>query len=177
MSKIDQLIQDLQLKKKKLDYLIYIQDILKGDTRCIDFMDVKEEVLNKLELPIKSLMAEIEGDAVPEEKAPISTENQRILNDLAEKLKTGQVPKKATQSSAFNNPELVTPPEQPLGPQEKMDFAMDNRHLAAKTVSVFQGPGSPSEGPVVGLDAPFVLVQTPGGVVKALLGNISIKEF
>lgn len=180
MSKIDTLIQQLQEKKKKLDYLVYIKDLLKGDQRCLDFVEVQEEVLEKLLPLIDQLSSEIE-DSV--ESAPPTSISNNPFSDVelnALKLIASKVAEKSGQSS-------VSPPKPPsnkkdhLPPPDKMSFAMDNRHLASKKVRVLDKDSDQvlTTGTVVGLDSPNVIVKTIEGhtiavpLNKIILGEIA----
>lgn len=170
MSKIDDLIKALQNKKKKIDYLSYIADTLKNDTKCIDFKDVKTEVLAKLEPMILELMERIEND-LPEPSAeakaastgPFSPAEADALKLMATKI-LNRGTDGVTAAPAQEQP--ATPrPERKAGPpvQDKMNFAMNNRHLANQKVSVMNDKNVQIEGTVVGLDAPNVIVKTTSG--------------
>jgi hypothetical protein len=50
-----------------------------------------------------------------------------------------------------------------LSQTDKINFAMDNRHLGNKKVRVFNDQNMDITGTVVGLDAPHVLVKTTAG--------------
>jgi hypothetical protein len=166
MSKIDTLIQQLQEKKKKLDYLEYIKDLLKGDQKCIDFLEVQEEVLNKLIPMITQLSSEIE-DSV-ETSAPAQASNGTFsASELAAlRLIASKVTEKSSQvqQPAPKAPQQNTNKDN-LPPQDKMNFAMENRHLAAKKVRVLHKETNEpfTTGTVVGLDAPYVIVKTVEG--------------
>jgi hypothetical protein len=197
MSKIDTLIQELQQKKKKLDYLEYIKDLLSGDQKCIDFLEVQEEILQKLLPLIDKLAADIEESIVSEAKPSTGTEQLtsqeiKILKGAAQKAiekatQTPDAPPAAPQSgSPYDNshPRPPAPPKKPqpkgaLPPQDKMNFAMENRHLGNKTVRVMDKNSDQiiTSGTVVGLDAPNVIVKTvEGHTIEVPLNKILLGE-
>lgn len=184
MSKIDTLIQQLQEKKKKLDYLTYIKDLLKGDQHCVDYVEVQEEVLAKLLPLVDKLASEIEDSVETESQTPnavgqFNDTELRALKMVASKLveKAGQVQEtpKQQQPPTQNNPTK----NQKLPNQDKMSFAMDNRHLANKKVRVLHKDSDEvaTTGTVVGLDAPNIVVKTVEGVtIEVPLSKILLGE-
>ncbi len=174
MSKIDKLIQELQLKKKKIDYIDYIVELLKGDTTCIDFKEVQSEVLSKVEPLLLSLKSSIENDLpqeiVEQRKSEFEPKELQILKTLASKA-MDRVQNSSTPLIEANSPFIKEiPPAQPRPPKkplmsnhDKINFAMSNRHLADKKVKFNSDEGIPITGKVVGLDAPNVVVKTDSG--------------
>lgn len=181
MSKIDALIQQLQEKKKKLDYLAYVKDLLSGDQKCVDYIEVQEEVLTKLIPLIDKLALEIEdsveGPSKPVSVGDLGQEDLSNLKMLAEKLKAG----KSKIQDTHETPKVPHKKEKKdhLPNQDKMSFAMDNRHLANKKVRVM-APDSEqivTTGTVVGLDAPNVIVKTvEGPTIDVPLNKILLGE-
>jgi hypothetical protein len=169
MSKIDDLIKSLQTKKKKIDYLSYIADILKNDTKCIDYKEVKAEVLGKLEPLILGLMERIESDlaesAIDTDSvlAPLTKVRVDALVLMADRILTkGTTPiatVEATPATTTARQERQSVSDVP----DKMNFAMNHRHLANQKVSVMNDQNVTIEGLVVGLDAPNVIVKTTSG--------------
>jgi hypothetical protein len=168
MSNIDQQIKALQLKKKKIDYISYIADLIKQDTKCIDFKDVQKEVIEKIEPFLLQLMESIEKDTavVNAEVIPFSKEEEQILKTIA--ARAIQKAPATTPSSGYN--QEIPPPVPPkrsessqLANADKMNFAINNRHLANKRVQVMNDQNAQIFGTVVGLDAPHVLVKTETG--------------
>jgi hypothetical protein len=174
MSSIDQQIKALQLKKKKIDYLNYIADLIKNDTKCLDFKDVQKEVVDKFEPFILQLMDSIEKDTtlLLQDVGAFSAEEMSVLKILAQKALTKNITS-ATGSVTPNNgafgtdtpgqPPQKKPDQRILSNHDKMNFAMDNRHLGNKRVQVLNDQNSPIFGIVVGLDAPNVVVKTETG--------------
>jgi len=167
MSNIDAQIKALQLKKKKIDYVSYIADLVKNDTKCIDYKDVQKEVVEKIEPFLLKLMEAIENDT------EVSTEAQPTLSKEeldAVKLVANKILNKtpAPPQGGFNQ-EIPAAPQKPLPPKnemshnDKMNFAMNNRHLGNKRVQVLNDQNAPIFGTVVGLDAPHVVVKTETG--------------
>lgn len=164
MSKIDDLIKQLQLKKKKIDYINYIDDLLSKDKHCIDFAPVKEEVLALIKPVLVKLSKEIEDGVTSEEskKDNLSTEDLQLLKTLAEKAKariSGPV-----TNTVHSKPQVPVKREA-LTNKDKLAFAMENRGLADKLVLVDNGDNTTLEGRVVGLDAPNVIIRTDNGSV------------
>lgn len=163
MSKIDKLIQELQLKKKKIDYLTYIKELLTGDQHCVDFVEVQEEVLGKLTPLIDKLSESIESDVEMNTETLFSKETVETLKLLAEKVKQRKEapPAPADPMTKVDNPQPQKKPA--VAHQDKLAFAIDNRHLSAKNVRVLNDRNMDVTGTVVGLDAPHVIVKTSQG--------------
>lgn len=180
MSKINALIQELQLKQKKIDYLNYIKDLLKGDQKCVDYIEVQDEVLSKLIPHIEQLAKQIE-DGASAEQTPISglTEDQvKVLAMVADKAKgkinaaSETTPKQSNQ----NLPQPQVPKRQVMSNNDKMSFAMENRHLANREVQVANDQNMIVKGKVVGLDAPFVIVKTDTGpTIQVPIEKVSLQ--
>lgn len=168
MSNIDAQIKALQLKKKKIDYVSYIADLVKNDTKCIDFKDVKDEVVTKIEPFLLKLMTAIETDSdVPDEDSnpQFSDKEREALKIVAQKvLNKGVEPQTPVSNNQPYSKEQTPPaPKKPEKVMDKMSFALDNRHLANKQVQVINDKNVKITGTVVGLDAPFVIVKTDSG--------------
>ncbi len=116
--------------------------------------------------------------------ADVKNEVILMLIDFVERavqsIETGtpvEAPKPAPAFKAEPATPASTPkkPEDNVGPNDKLSFAMDNRHLAGKTVSVANDKSIVITGKVVGLDAPFVLVKTDTGpTIKVPLDKVSL---
>lgn len=164
MSKIDTQIKELLAKKKKVDYINYVLDLVKNDTKCIDFSEVKTEIVAQIEPHLLKLIEQIESDVLTESKDTkqlISEEDLEILKLLANKVKS----KDSIEPKKVNNPPPKQNNQQHASTQDKMNFALNNRHLAGKRVQVINDQNIDLHGKVVGLDAPFVLVETDTGPV------------
>lgn len=177
MSNIDAQIKALQLKKKKIDYLTYVTDLVKNDTKCIDFKEVKDEVVKKILPFLKELAAAIEQDIEVKPKTDelaFSQDESKALKAIAAKILNKTEPVPPSQNGAFSQ---ETPSQVPqaqasvqakkqaegLSTSDKMNFAMNNRHLADKRVQVMNDQNAQIFGKVVGLDAPYVIVKTETG--------------
>ncbi len=174
MSKIQEQIKALQLKQKKIEYVSYIADLIKNDTKCIDFKEVQSEIVSKLEPFLLDLMTEIETDSQPkktkdseifteEEVATLKAVAQKINSKPTQSVAPAQP--QAPSNSPYNQEPPAQKPAQPqsLSNQDKMSFALANRHLADKRVEVMNDQNVKIYGKVVGLDAPFVVVKTETG--------------
>lgn len=164
MSNIDAQIKALLLKKKKIDYVSYIADLVKNDTKCLDFKDVKDEVVSKIEPFLLTLMTSIEADGEQQKTESKSSFDEKELQAL--KIIASKVLNKAaeTPNTPFQpTPPAPTPKKEELSNNDKMNFAMNNRHLANKRVQVINDTNVQVFGLVVGLDAPFILVKTETG--------------
>lgn len=172
MSKIQEQIKALQLKQKKIEYVSYIADLIKNDTKCVDFKEVQAEIVAKMEPFLLDLMTEIETDT-PVKKTKESdtfTEEQIItLKAIADKINSkpaqpAQAQPQGSSNGPYNQEQAPAPvPASSLSNQDKMSFALANRHLADKRVEVMNDKNVKIFGKVVGLDAPFVVVKTETG--------------
>lgn len=178
MSKIQDQIKELQLKQKKLDYISYVSDLLKNDKHCVDFKDIKEEILSQIDPFLLNLMERIESGTVTE-AAPakiattgLNSDETAVLKVLAveaaKRMSGGTVPtqqRPAQPSSPYSSMDgTPPPPKKPItNTHDKMSFAMDNRHLGGKRVQVINDKNVDVRGVVVGLDAPLVIVKTDTG--------------
>lgn len=166
MSNIDAQIKALLLKKKKIDYVSYIADLIKNDTKCVDFEDVQKEIVSRIEPFLLELMTAIENDVEVSVAPKIDPERQKALLELADKVLAAKKNPKSQNEPSRNEPFAPTPktPQKPIvSNQDKMSFALDNRHLGGKRVQVENDTNSDVKGTVVGLDAPYVVVKTDQG--------------
>lgn len=164
MTAIDQKLQklreqekQLQLEKKKIEFLTHILSSSK-DYNHPDFSEIKESVISMLSLFIDKAIGSIESGT------ELSFENKKeIIENKSEPIK---------QESSKNNVDRADPM---ISAHEKASFALDNRHLAGKVVSIENDKNLVVKGTVVGLDAPFVLVKTETGpIIKVPLNKVSI---
>lgn len=156
MSKIDQLIAELQLKKKKVLFLEHILTSAK-DFEDEDFKEVKDDVVQLLEKFTKETIAEIEDGEKPLTKQP-------------------EKPVETKVEQPTKKPEQNTSKEPAMSVHEKATFAMANRHLAGKKVDVLNDKNAQIVGEVVGLDAPYVIVKTDTGHrIKVPVDNINVR--
>lgn len=152
MSKIDTLIAELQLKKKKVEFLEHILTSAK-DYDHEAFAEVKSEVVEMLENFTKNSIAQIEDGGLP---------------------KRAETPAQpAPKETPAPSPRKVTE----LSIHEKASFAMDNRHLSGKEVDVLNDKNANITGEVVGLDAPYVIVKVKSGHrIKVPIDNINVRS-
>lgn len=200
MSKIQDQIRELQVKQKKIDYVSYISDLLKNDKHCIDFKDVKEEILNKIDPFLVTLIEEIENGgatqkvANPTATGPLTADETQIARALIAQAASRiagtpaaaapQRPARKSNSGPFATADGSAPPTGAtgqkaggLGTHDKMAFAMDNRHLGGKRVQVMNDKNIDLRGEVVGLDAPMVLVKTDEGpTIEVPLERIALEK-
>lgn len=162
MSKIDKLIQELQLKKKKIDYLKYIKEMLTGDQKCIDYVEVQEEVLSKL-TPLIDKLAEAIEEGVESTSTVISKEEMDSIKLLLQKVKQKESNPVQPRPESGGGTPPVKPKKDVLSQNDKINFAMDNRHLGNKKVRVLNDKNMNIVGTVVGLDAPHIIVKTEAG--------------
>lgn len=178
MSNIDAQIKALQFKKKKIDYISYIADLVKNDTKCIDFKEVKEDVVSKIEPFLLKLMTAIETDSEVSESdsnPQFSDKEREALKIVAQKVLTKESQPAPQNSGAYNREPAPPPQKKPENVQDKMSFAMDNRHLANKKVQVINDKNVTITGTVRGLDSPFVIVQTDSGpTIQVPLDKVAI---
>lgn len=174
MSKIDEQIQQLFLKKKKIDFLNHILDSAKKYDHK-DYKEVKDDVISILDGFIQSSIESIESDkeiAKSSIESQVSEEDYQILKTMIDKVKSK---KSKPKDSPYEKSKEVKDNKQYTQPQDKLSFAMDNRHLANKEVSVANDQNMIIKGKVVGLDAPHVVVKTEAGpTINVPLDKISL---
>ncbi len=181
MSKIETQIKELMLRKQKFDYIDYIIQLLSSDTTCHDYLDVKDEVLSLITPHLNSLKSSIENSSELSQNGTNSSlgkDDLEILKSLAEKVKSKtNTENKAgqDQNSPYSNegdppkpPRQKPASESPNSIQSKMNFALDNRHLANKLVRGINTQGIEISGKAVGLDAPFIIVETDSGTIHKI---------
>lgn len=162
------------LKKKKIDYINYIADLVQNDTKCVDFSDVKDDIVTAILPFLIELSESIEKDSAikSKNKEQFTDEEISVLKTVALKLltKPPEQPKpvQSVQNEPFSEPQKVVQQEakkkaQEMSNNDKMNFAMNHRHLANKRVQVINDQNVQIFGNVVGLDAPYILVKTETG--------------
>jgi hypothetical protein len=164
MQSIDSQIKTLLLKKKKIDYINYLLDLIKNDTKCIDFTEVKQEVMSQIEPFFAEVIASIETgtDIAKSVSNSFSNKEVEVLQNLVQRTL-------AKQSNPAPQTETTQKPIQPtrnlpeLSQADKLSFALANRHFANKRVQIINDQNVQINGVCVGLDAPNVLVRTDSG--------------
>lgn len=166
MSKIDEQIKKLREQEKRLEqeklkveFLTHILGSVQGYNEA-GFSSVKAEVVELLEPFITKSIEAIETG-----------------NTLEIVLKSSKVGESPAIPVVVNPAESISKKktEEPVGANEKLSFALANRHLGGKMVSVINDKNISIKGKVVGLDSPYVLVQTDTGpTIKVPLEKVSI---
>lgn len=173
MSWLDATLKQLQQKKLKVDYLKYLKEKL-IDIKNIDFTEVEKEVKDDVLAFIDSHVAMIESNEISKKEEISNIFTSEEFSAL--KLLVSKALRK--QSMPTNDP--MSPPvdpkpkpkQVPERKQDKIQFALANRHLDGKEV-VCRTPNGEVTGKVVGLDAPYVIVKTDTGhTAPVLLENI-----
>lgn len=177
MSKIAEQIQKLKEQEKRLErenrkiaFMTHILDSSRAYEHS-DFKDVKDEVVALLDNFVKKTVEAIEaGTEITITVGPPVVTAPTINVAL-------QTPK-APEQPQIQAPAQLKPKNQVedmMSPNEKLNFALDNRHLAGKKVSVINDHNIDIKGTVAGLDAPFVLVKTETGpTIKVPLDKVVV---
>lgn len=151
--------EKLKLEQLKVEFLKHIEESVISYNQPT-FASVKEDVVALVKKFVTESIVAIEGFEVK----LIPNEDKSV--NVAIAVQVQPVPVVSVKPK--------TEPE--LSPGEKMNFALDNRHLAGKKVSVLNDKNVDISGEVVGLDAPFVLVKTTTGpTIKVPLANVSLQ--
>ena len=159
MSKIDDQIKELQLKKKKIEFLNHILKSAK-DYKHKDFDDIKESVIEDLEKFVTNAIVGIENGSGVNWDGLMDQNDLAILKTMVNKVKNRPAPTPKNQPYNNSSPEKKKPV---ADPNDKLSFALNNRHLANKRVTVANDQNMQVQGEVVGLDAPNVVVRTDAG--------------
>jgi len=166
MSKIAEQIAQLKKKEKQVELLNHILESTKKYDHK-DFKEVKDEVVALLEKFVTKTIEAIESGVNP------TTSEVPVLNIAPQVPKAAEQPN--AQTAAPSKPQSNSQKPTEMSPNEKLNFAMDNRHLAGKKVSVMNDKNIDIKGSVVGLDAPYVLVKTDTGpTIKVPLERVSL---
>lgn len=167
MSKIDKLIEELQLKKTKIDYLNYLLNIIKTDEHCVDYKEIKNEMVSKIEPLLKNLITEIEDGTITEVKleGDFSKDELNTLKALAERANAKNVIVDAKPADTRPKELVLNKKEPMMSVHEKMQFSLSHRHLANASVNVMNDQNVTITGKVVGIDAPYLVIKTESGPV------------
>lgn len=181
MSNIDDQIKILQLKKKKIAFLKHILSSTKS-YRDKD-LDAKasKEVITSLSKFVDDQITIIEtGEEIIQLNGEFSEKELNALRTVASKV----LQKGVTTGRQSGSVKNESNPPKPSGPQkrpdtvetpDKLSFALENRHLAGKRVTVANDQNMTVLGEVVGLDAPNIIVKTDTGpTIQVPLGNVSL---
>lgn len=175
MSKILDRIEQLKRQQKKVDFLLHILDSAKNYNDK-DFKDVHEEVVEKLTVFVENSIKNIEDgselDSNSSSGLNLTEEQKNNLLLILDKVSKGKTIQAPANQKKLSNPVK----NNHLDKQDKLAFAMDNRHLANKKVVATNISGDKVNGTVVGLDAPYVVVRTDSGVtVQVELEQIELR--
>lgn len=184
MSKIDDLMKQLQEKKTVIEAYNLIADSLGETLKDEKFEGIREDVSGKVaEFLIREIESVEEGavQATPSQGTTpgniegLSQEQLQALVQVADKVMNKTA---APQNNPFGSGGGPVQPRKrpaPAPSQDKVKFALQNRHLENKEVTVTTESGVVN-GTVRGLDAPFVVVQTETGqTIDAPLDSIQVK--
>lgn len=148
--------EKLKLEQLKIEFLKHIEQSV-ITYNFPQFAQVKEDVVLLVKKFVADTIGVIEGLEVKVER----TGDRSI--EITAIAPTPAVPAKPKA-------------EVELSTGEKMNFALDNRHLAGKKVNVLNEKNIEIKGEVVGLDAPYVIVKTSTGpTIKVPLPNVSLE--
>lgn len=165
--KLRELEIQLALQERKIEFLNHILASAQKYNHK-DFNDVKDEVVKMLAAFVKRATEVIEGGNAE----PLLTPVPPVQKDLT--VSGGTFGPENGGPSQPVKPRLPTK-ETDVPPNVKLSFAMDNRHLSGKTVTVANDKNMVIKGKVVGLDAPYVLVATETGpTIKVPLEHVSL---
>ena len=170
MSKIDELMKQLEEKKITIEAYNLIADSLAKTLEDKKFDSVRDDVSGKIAEYIIGEIEAVEENALASQQPQVETqssvpgfsqEDLGALRILLDKVK-GKAPQNDGAFSDGGNPPQQPRKRQTNASPDKIKFALANRHLEGKVV-VFQGQNGLIEGTVRGLDAPNVVVMTTTG--------------
>lgn len=171
MSKIAEQIQKLREQEKRLERetrkVEFLTHILQSASTYehASFKDVKQDVVSLLENFVKKTIEAIEAGT--EVTITVGPPTINIIPT------TPQTPAQPQVGAAAQLQPKKT--EDRVSVAEKASFALDNRHLGGKMVSVENDKNMTIRGKVVGLDAPFVIIQTDTGpTIRVPLEKVSL---
>lgn len=157
MSKLSEKIKFLQEEEKRLERetrkVAFLNHILTSTREYNDqaFEDVKADVIELLEAFVQRAVEQIEGTT------------------------TSVAPSVQSVDTSVRKTEAPVAKVDTVGIGDKLSFALDNSHLGGKRVTVANDKNLTIVGKVVGLDAPFVIVETETGpTIKVPLDKVSL---
>jgi hypothetical protein len=182
MSLIDQQINELLKKKLKLEAYHKVELALSQILVEEKFIEVAEEVITNIITSLEAFRQEVEGSVIqaPSKSQEASTKKQIIEEESSGNIFSDEdteilkeVVARAKSKTKPADPKKIPPKEDV---QDKVRFAMQNRHLGGKIARTKTDMGDES-GTICGLDAPHVLIKTPTGkIIKALLHEVVVQE-
>ncbi len=159
MSKIDEQIKELMLKKRRVELLKTILHFVSATPSEDEFSEVRVEVVDLVKSFVDSTISMIEDAGkssnpyLENEQASLSLEEISVLKEMVQKLKSKSPGRAEAATSTFSE---ETEPTDPLS------FAQKYRHFDSKRVRVQTATG-PVLATVVGLNTPQILVKTDTG--------------
>lgn len=163
MSKIDDQIKELELRKKKISFYYAVKAFVVNNK---DFPETKKSVESQVVKFIATQIEAIENNATEDlSKTAFNKAEVKVLKDMAERVvsRTSSSTLTDTNKQLSQKPQISkSPPNNNMPQQDKLSFALANRHLDSKKVQVITENGNVS-GTVCGLDAPNVVVKTDTG--------------
>lgn len=157
--------EKLKREQKKIDFLNHINASVVSYTDK-EFADVKEEICVLVNTFVDNAVKAIESGKVILYMTPTNIDSPNLSTKGAEVSSVDDSkPAESVKSKSLSE----------MSPNEKMNFALENRHLAGKRVKVANDKNIDINGEVVGLDAPYVFVKTDTGpTIKVPLPNVSL---
>lgn len=195
MSFLEQQLRELQIKKHKISYFRLVLGLLSATEGSEEETEAQKQAIEELTQFINARVEAIESgkEAAKSESSEaassqFSEEEVVILKQIVDRALNRQAPQtKAFWDQDANKGAFASddaPPQAPKKPespgqkakrQDKIQFALANRHLDGKRVTVIQN-GNQVGGKVVGLDAPNVIVKTDTGhTVPVDLDNLMVE--
>ncbi len=186
MTLLEQQLAELQAKKNRVDeFKILIAKI----TDSPNTTTVSKEVIEFIEKRITAIESgsDVLGIDTPVATLSFTDDEVGVLKQMANKILTNKVSppvpiqnpeikdRTTHASGAFGdeeteelppkrpNPKQPTQPPKRAANQDKISFAMAHRHLAEKRCTVVTATGNKVGGKIVGMDAPYLVVQTDTG--------------
>lgn len=164
MSKIDAQIQDLLLKKKKVELLKLLvsqvapQDMPDGLVNDDPYKEVRPEITGLVKSFVDAQIEMIEeskqtGDL--KEQLEFSQDEIKVLKEMVNKLVSKAPVKQAVNQNVFGD-------GSDNEPKDPLSFAQKYRHLDSKRVR-FSTKDGDVNGKVVGLEVPNITVKTDTG--------------
>lgn len=185
MSFLDAEIKRLQAQKLKVEFYKHIKGLVEG-IKEPKFADVSKEIIDNVSAFIDSHIDMIETgeiDTVEQVKRVFNEDEINNLKSLSSEfslinaLITRAKSRQNLVSEDKTNPAPKLSSEKPvtnIETPDKIKFALQNRHLADKTVMVTTRDGE-VKAKVQGIDAPYIIVKTETGhTAQVSLDNIRL---
>jgi hypothetical protein len=167
MSAIQDKIKQLQRQAAKIELLRQIQNAAQTLNEPVDHPGITNEVNTLLNTFIDAAVSKIEsgdsfGTTDRSGTVNLTSEELSLIRRLLPAL-TGAQPVHEAVSTAGTPPPLPPRPrtlvQSDLSREDRAAFALQYRELGGKKVKAVTDSGLPVEGPVLKLDAPFLMVR------------------